>query len=315
MWASIAFRVVFLGGALAISAPCHAQAPDKFPRADVEYTYEEPRSSALRSAYDRLTDRDVFAQIDTYLQPLRLPRRIVLRAKQCGNGELTEPYEPGRPLVLCYEYVQRVEKLLTAAKVDSPYLRDATVSGAIAHALLHLVSREIFHQLKLPVWGRAEDAADRLASFLMLRFGPEKAEDWYGGAGLYLALSGAKARTDYTDLSSPDFQRFFNHHCLAQIAGDEKFMVLSSVWTKLIMKPDEAAELQKFFDIIKLPPEQQDAALKALDLTKGAFASFYFKRLMGGCSKELAEVSRAFKSELLPYIDQGALTEAQRAKL
>lgn len=302
---------------LAGTLPSQAQRSRPLPpRVEIEYIYEQPSDRRLMPIYDRLTDKDVFAQLDKYLSPLRLPRKVTLRTKQCGEGRIKQDYKSGADLVLCYEYLARVETLIKDSKITSPILREAMGTGTVAHALLRLVAIDIFDQLKLPVWGRLEDAADRLASFMMLRLGPpDKAEEWYGGAGVYFAVSGKAERVNFTELTSPDFQRFFNHLCFAQAAGDEKYFALASAWTRVIMKPEEAAELRKFFDIVKLPSEQQGPALKSLNLEQGVFTSFFFKRIAGYCGKEYGEVERAFRQELLPYIDRSALTAAQRSKL
>jgi len=266
--------------------------------------------------YNRLKDKKVLEQLVNYISPLRLPRKVTLRTRQCGPGRIREDYKPGADLVLCYEYLERVESLIRDSKIKSPILRESMRTGTVAHALLREVTLDIFDQLQLPVWGRIEDAADRLASFLMLRLGPaEKAEEWYGGAGVYFAFSGKAERVNFTASVSPDYQRFFNHLCFAHAAGDDKYFALANSWTRLIMKPGEAAELQKFFDLVKLPPEQQGPALRSLNLEQGVFTSFFFKRIVSYCSKEYQEVERAFRQELLPHIDQSALSAAQRSKL
>lgn len=303
---------VFLGSFVAASAQ---RAPQLPPPIEFEYFYEVPSNRRLQPIYDRLTDKDVLAQLDTYLKPLRLPRKLTLRTRQCGDGRIVADYRSGGDLVLCYEYLERVDTLIKGSKIKTALLADATRDGALAHALLHLVARDIFDQLKVPVWGRMEDAADRLSSYLMMTLGPAKAEDWYGGAGVYFFLSGHAERVSFTDQTSPDLQRFFNHLCFAQIAGDKTYGLLLDAWTHLIMKPAEAAELKKFFDALALPPDQQAVAFKALNLNEGVFASFYFKRIAGYCSKEVGEVKNAFKQELLRYIDTNALTAAQRGKL
>lgn len=305
--------LVLLGSA----APAAAQSPrSQLPRAEIEYTYEQPRSSRLQVAYDRLTDDGVFEQVDKYLRPLRLPQKLTLRAKECGSGQTTQVYRSGSDLVLCYELLEKAEHLLDRAKVLTPNLRNAAIGGSIAHAVLHLVSRDLFDQLKLPVWGRIEDAADRLASFLMVKLGPEKAEDWYAGAALYLALSGAKERVDFTDVTSPDLQRFYNHHCFGQLISDRGYFALSAVWVRIIMTPSDAAEFQKFADIFSLPADKQDAAISELQKQlPGLFQKYYFRRLVGYCAAETNEVGNAFKKEILPFIDQRALTPAQRSKL
>lgn len=316
-WYAVFFGVVAAATVIAGLLPAQAQRSNPLPpRVEIEYTYEVPSDRRLMPIYDRLTDKDVFAQLEKYLSPLRLPRKISLRTKQCGEGRIKQNYKSGADLVLCYEYLARVDNLIHDSKITSPILREAMGTGTVAHALLRMVALDIFDQLQLPVWGRAEDAADRLASFLMLRFGPpDKAEEWYGGAGVYFAVSGKAERVNFAELTSPDFQRFFNHLCFAKAAGDDKYFELASAWTPVVMKPEETAELRKVFDIGKLPAEQQGPALKQLNLEQGVFTSFFFKRIVGYCGKEYGEVERAFRQELLPYIDRSALTAAQRSKL
>ena len=127
--------------------PASAQrAPQLPPPIEFEYFYDVPSNRRLQPIYDRLTDRDVLAQLDKYLRPLRLPRKLTVRTKQCGDGNILADYKSGRDLVLCYEYLERVETLIKDAKVQSVVLADATRDGALAHALLHLVARDVFDQ-------------------------------------------------------------------------------------------------------------------------------------------------------------------------
>ncbi len=116
--------------------PASAQrAPQLPPPIEFEYFYDVPSNRRLQPIYDRLTDRDVLAQLDKYLRPLRLPRKLTVRTKQCGDGNILADYKSGRDLVLCYEYLERVETLIKDAKVQSVVLANATRDGALAHAL------------------------------------------------------------------------------------------------------------------------------------------------------------------------------------
>jgi len=58
------------------------------------------------------------------------------------------------------------------------------------HAVLHEVARAAFDVLEIPVWGREEHAADRVAGYMMFQFGEKVAYRTLVGTAWFLVQSG-----------------------------------------------------------------------------------------------------------------------------
>ena len=74
-------------------------------------------------------------------------------------------------------------------KTENISLEDAVV-GPFVDVLLHELSHAIFDMLKIPLFGKEEDAADQLAAFILLQFGNEVARRTITGAALPHVPSG-----------------------------------------------------------------------------------------------------------------------------
>ena len=108
-----------------------------------------------------------------------------LITKQCGpaDDEANSFFSPTeRSISLCYELVRDFED--DAPKVTTPegITRSDAVMGSILSTMLHESGHAIYNLLQVPVLGREEDAADQIAAYIMLQFGPEIARASIKGA-------------------------------------------------------------------------------------------------------------------------------------
>jgi hypothetical protein len=188
----------------------------------VEIAYIEPQKSSLRLYYDTLKRRQVLEQLQDFLSPLRLPKKILVTTQECGRE--TIPYEPGQPIVACYEYVSHIVRLAPQAKTRTGISRDTAIVGAFVQLILHETARAIFNLMQIPVWGREEDAADKLAAFVMLQFGKEVAITTLSGSVWFFEASNRTwTGSDFAQEDSPEAQRFFNYLCIAYGADPATF--------------------------------------------------------------------------------------------
>jgi hypothetical protein len=258
-------------GAIASSVygvPVNAQVTSN-PR--VQLTYLAPRNAELKSIAERVKKWEVLEQFGQFLVPLRLPRKLVVQFDECGAS--TRPYRPGGPVTVCYELVDQIEQ--TAAKVD-PDARDLVLVGTIIQAVFHETAVAVFDVLQVPIWGRREDAADRLAGFLMVEFGPELAKRLIIGTAIFFKESGKTwTGSQFADASAPEAQRFYNYLCMAY--GSEPRTFSSFV-------QDENG------GNIVLP-----------------------RARAGLCRKEFEQVRKAFNLRIMPYVDPDLLVRI-RAK-
>jgi hypothetical protein len=158
--------------------------------------------------------RHVLEELRRFLSPLLLPRKVLVKMDECGTE--TVRYQPGQPIVACYEYVARIVKLAPAVATPSGLSRENAVVGAFVQLILHQVSYAVFDLLQVPVWGRVDDAADRLAAFVMLQFGQDVAIRTLTGAVWFFEASNRTwTGSDFASASSPEAQRIYNYLCIA----------------------------------------------------------------------------------------------------
>jgi hypothetical protein len=165
--------VEVLAATLAVIAGVGSSSPglaQDLQNSQVEIAYVEPSEAGYRPIYERLKQRGVLEELRAFLAPLQLPKKVAIRTEQC-NG-LGGPYQAGGPVTICYEYVARLEELAAKIPADARttrgVARDHAVVGAFVQAVLQQSASAIFEVLNVPIWGREQDAADKLAGFLML---------------------------------------------------------------------------------------------------------------------------------------------------
>jgi hypothetical protein len=180
----------------------------------VDIAYVEPKNPSFLQYYETLKGRQVLEQLREFLSPLRLPRKILVKTSECGRE--TVPYQSGQPITVCYEYVARIVQLAPATKTPSGISRDAAITGATVQLVFHETAHVVFDLLQVPVWGREEDAADKLAAFVMLQFGKDVAITTLTGAIWFFEASNRTwTGSDFAQESSPEAQRFYNYLCIA----------------------------------------------------------------------------------------------------
>jgi hypothetical protein len=151
-----------------------------------------------------------------FLSPLVLTREIEVQFEQCDAPELR--YEPGGPATVCYEYVEEIERMAPSAQQvelsQGTVTREETIVGPTVQAVLHQAALAIFDALDVPVWGRREDAANRVAAFVMLQFGEQTAWSTIVGSAWFLAGT-AGGPSDFGDVRGTVAQRYYTMLCIA----------------------------------------------------------------------------------------------------
>ncbi len=189
---------------------------------EVEIAYGEPKDAALRPIYERLKKRRVLEELQQFLSPLKLPRKLIVRLDQCGFA--TVRFKPGGPVTVCYEYIEEIERLAYGP------LRPDMISGAFVQELLHEVAHGVFDVLKVPVWGRLSDAADNFAAYVMLQFGQEVAKRTVRGTHLFFgAIAIFGSDTSPADVRATAAQRNYNTLCIAYGGDPDAFSDLVDV--------------------------------------------------------------------------------------
>jgi Putative metallopeptidase len=243
------------------------QLPADLQNPNVEIVYKEPRTAAFKPIAERVKQRRVLEQLRVFLAPLRLPRKLTVNVDECGTAML----QPQGTVIICYEVIDQIEKI--AAKAD-PVMRDRVLIGAFVQAAFHETAHAVFDILQVPVWGRANDAADRLAAFIMVHFGEDVAMQTILGTAEFFRLSGRTwTGSEFAEVNSPEAQRFFNYLCIAVGGAPQSFAFL--------VNPKEKEE--------QLLPDRRAER----------------------CRGEFAQVRQAFNLRIMPHVDPDLLVKVR----
>jgi hypothetical protein len=214
LFARIAAVVVAVGGSMILPLPAVAQAD--LTNSKIEFAYFPPKSVKYQATLERLKSRQVLELLSQFLSPLRLPHKLFLVTSECGENA-SPYYSPGQwAIFLCYEFMEVLNKI--APKPGQPvqgFTHEDVVVGGFIGVVLHEAGHAVFDMLEVPVFGREEDGADEMASFIALQFNKEVARTVTKGfAYIWQAFGNPKEWAHYADEHGTSSQRFFNTLCL-----------------------------------------------------------------------------------------------------
>jgi len=225
-----------LGLALVLSGA--AVAAPKVRQIQIEYV--APTNAEHGTIYDTLKKARVLEYIQSVLATIRLPRTLTIKLDGCegisnawyGHGEVT----------VCYEYVADIFK--NAAETDLPIgiTRQDTIIGPIADVFLHEAGHAIFDYLRVPLFGREEDAADQFSSYIMLQYDKERSRKLILGSAYQYKMDvkdtqAPLAATQFADEHGLPAQRFYNILCIAYGSDPKLF---SDLVTQKYLPEDRA---------------------------------------------------------------------------
>jgi hypothetical protein len=242
-------------------------------RVDVEY--EAPKSSAHDTLYRLVQERRLLEKIRDLLAPLRLPKRLLLKARGC-DGEVNAWYD-NAVITVCYEFLDWVWQSVPEQTTQAGVAPIDALTGPVVQIIIHEAGHAAFDLLKIPIFGREEDDADQFSAYVILQAGKEEARRLIAGAA-YQYKSGVQSENQtiatkrLADEHPTMGQRFFNILCLAY-----------------------GADAELFKDIVAngyLPKERAE-----------------------GCRDEYAQVAYAFKTLIGPYIDRNLAAKLHKSWL
>jgi hypothetical protein len=267
---SVATVGLALSYSLLSAGPALAQIPSN---PQVEVVYMRPRAANLQPVADRLKKRRVLEEFAQFMLPLKLPTTLTVQFDQCGGN--ARYYRAGEPATICYELIDQIEKIAAKSADDGEMM----LAGAVTQAVFHAVANAVFDILDVPIWGRREDAADRLAGFLMVEVGADLAYWTIVGTASFFEDSGKTwTGSQFADASSPEAQRYYNYLCMAYGGDRVKFGYLAA-------QPDDKSK-EPF-----LPKDRADQ-----------------------CRDEYTQVRSAFNLRIMPYVDPDLLVQVRATK-
>jgi hypothetical protein len=271
----IACTLMIAAGA---SGAAQTQTPPPLVNPQIDIAYVQPAHAALRPVYERLRERKVLETLQQFLAPLKLPRKLLIKFDECGATAAR--YKSQGPVTICYEYAAEVERLAPKATVDlppGPITTESALVGPVVQAALRETAIAAFDLLQIPVWGRQEDAADRVAAFTMVQFGPDVA--WNTVVGFQWFLSGsAHLPSDFADVRGSALQRYYTTLCIA--VGAEQRQIFR-------FRPGDNRRFVWF-------------------VAQGNAGDLPYSRYLS-CVEEFETVRQAFDQTILPHVDAALL--------
>jgi hypothetical protein len=260
-------RALMIAGALmsGVAGPAVAQERTAAGKITVEY---EP--SLFLGVNAAVKQEHVLEELQAFLAPLRLPRDLKITMADCGAVKAT--YRSGQPVKICYELINQIADAAKKLYPTDEGLQDVVVVGAIIQACFHEVAFAIFDILQVPIWGRADDAADRLAALIMVALGEDVEKIAILGTSELFKWSATSGKTwtgsSFADAATPDAQRYFNYICIAAAAD---FPAFGGLVQKGTIPPSRAAD----------------------------------------CTHEFEQVRHAFDLRIMPFVDPDALVRVK----
>ena len=179
-------------------------------------------------------------------------------------------------ITYCYELVADMQRQVAETNVLPGFRREDAIVGGFVSTLLHETGHAIFYLLDIPVFGREEDAADAIAAYVALQFGPAAARRILTGTAFVWRASelSKQSRTrsfeDYSDEHGTDAQRFYNTLCIA-------------------LGSDVVEKTNTFADFVPLLPEGRRRH----------------------CPREYLHVKNSFARFVLPHVDQALMKKVR----
>jgi hypothetical protein len=191
----------------------------------IQIEYLPPKNPEYQSLVDSLKANHGLEKMQEIFSPFRLPGDLNLRITECGMANAW--YQ--RPTVtICYEYLNDIRKSLPAETTSQGITPTDAVLGQFFYVVAHEMGHAMFDMLNVPLWGRAEDAADQFATLMMLQFGKNSARRLIGGAAFsyknYVNNPKVVVLLEaFSEVHGAPMQRFYNLLCMAYGADRETF--------------------------------------------------------------------------------------------
>ena len=230
----------------------------------IDISYVPPKSEEYQALYKLLQEHQALEKIRDILRPLRLPHRVLLQTRDCDG--VSNAFSNEDSVIVCYEFIDDIWKNVPNQATPAGIAPIDTFIGPFVDVFLHEAGHVVFNVLKIPLFGREEDAADQFSTYIMLRFDKEQSRRLIlGSAYQYrsalLSPTVTMTRQKFADEHGTPAQRFFNLLCVAYGADPKLFSIVVD---------------EKFL------PEERAIS----------------------CESEYAQVSHAFDTLIRPYVDK-----------
>jgi hypothetical protein len=200
-------------------------AEESTPAGEIQVEWEEPANAKDQLGYEMLKASETRALAKALAEAFSLPHPLTVKGVNgTGGGPFYQPQD--NSITLPYGFAALVLEVLASGNPEASETELGERVGAVNSFILeHEFGHALIANYELPVLGKEEDAADAIATALLL-----KAE---GGAG-YAAAAAAfwadfsgrqepPAIADYADAHSLDLQRAFDILCWVAGSSERSF--------------------------------------------------------------------------------------------
>jgi len=233
-------------------AGARAQGASDLINPQISYAYQPPKSTKYLPMVERLKSFQLLEQFSQLLSPLRLPHKFALSTRECGFVNamfyVNPNADPAWRIDVCYEFVEAIERIAPKQGEQSEYTYEEVVVGSIAGVLMHEAGHAVFNFFDVPVFGREEDAADEISTFMALQFSPDVSQMVVRGFAYMDKVWFAFGAPLWSDEHGTGLQRYYNTLCIAYGADPTRFKALLD---KSDMPKDRAAGCPNEYEQIR----------------------------------------------------------------
>jgi len=248
----IAALALFLACTALPGAGARAQGASELINPQISYAYQPPKSTKYLPMVERLKSFQLLEQFSQLLSPLRLPHKFALSTRECGFVNamfyVNPNADPAWRIDVCYEFVEAIERIAPKQGEQSEYTYEEVVVGSIAGVLMHEAGHAVFNFFDVPVFGREEDAADEISTFMALQFSPDVSQMVVRGFAYMDKVWFAFGAPLWSDEHGTGLQRYYNTLCIAYGADPTRFKALLD---KSDMPKDRAAGCPNEYEQIR----------------------------------------------------------------
>jgi len=230
----------------------------------IDISYVTPANPAHQPIYNKIKERRVLERFRDYLSPLRLPGKLLLKTEGCDGVSNAWYEEEDHSVTVCYEYLDEIQRNAPKVTTAAGVTPTDALIGPTLEVFLHEISHALFDMVKIPVLGHEEDAADQVAAYLLLQLEKEDSRRTVAGVAF-----------------------MYMHEAREQSIQMEKFSDVHGL------------PAQRFYNLLCIAYGANP------DVFGDIVAKGYLpKKRAEGCADEYQQVSYAYKTLILPYIDQ-----------
>jgi len=220
-----ALIVAGCGGSSDSSSSDETKAAAAPPTGAVEVRWQEPASEEDELGYELLKASETELLAETLAETFQLPNPLTVKGVNgIGGGPFYSPED--NSITLPYGFAALIFQVLAEGNPEASEEELGERVGAVNSFILeHEFGHALIANYELPVLGKEEDAADSIATVLLLK-ATEGAGYAAAAAAFWADFSGRQeppAIADYADNHSLDLQRAFDILCWVAGSSEQSF--------------------------------------------------------------------------------------------